>query len=245
MVRAVGRCPVCRQPAPAQLRPAMCRHGRNHVPGHQGKPDCGHGAAPVPEADYGHGGIAPIPGGGLVSIAERGRGPHSGSRPAWRATDVGGGPEPPGGQREGALALGHGGASTQCGSAFGADPLPLVHGGAGRNGMAAGTGSPSPVSVAGTSPGRPDRAHGPSPTGAVRAQAFGRCSCNIRARSGLARCVLGRHARHSVAAQACGEQGQPGAPAYRLGPPPAADPSGNSALARLVEAIYARARQSD
>ena len=35
------------------------------------------------------------------------------------------------------------------------------------------------------------------------------------------------------------------APAYRLGPPPAADPSGNGDLALLVEAIYARARQSE
>ena len=35
------------------------------------------------------------------------------------------------------------------------------------------------------------------------------------------------------------------APAYRLGPPPAADQSGNGDLALLVEAIYARARQSD
>lgn len=34
------------------------------------------------------------------------------------------------------------------------------------------------------------------------------------------------------------------APAYRLGPPPAADQSGNGDLALLVEAIYARARQS-
>ena len=35
------------------------------------------------------------------------------------------------------------------------------------------------------------------------------------------------------------------APAYRLGPPPAADQSGKGDLALLVEAIYARARQSD
>ncbi|MCE2467434.1 MAG: hypothetical protein J4G06_05360 [Caldilineaceae bacterium] len=35
------------------------------------------------------------------------------------------------------------------------------------------------------------------------------------------------------------------APAYRLGPPPAADQSGNGDLALLVEAIYARARQSE
>ena len=169
MVRAVGQCPICRQPAPARLRPAMRSHGRNHVLGHEGKPDCGHGATPVPKTDYGHGGIAAIPDSRLVPIAERGRGPHFGGQPTWRATDFGGGPEPSGGQREGALALGHGGASTQRRSAFGADPLPLVHGGSGRNGLAAGTGSPSPVSVAGTSPGRPGRAHGPSPTGAVRA----------------------------------------------------------------------------
>ena len=35
------------------------------------------------------------------------------------------------------------------------------------------------------------------------------------------------------------------APAYRLGPPPDADPSGNGDLALLIEAIYARARQAD
>ena len=42
------------------------------------------------------------------------------------------------------------------------------------------------------------------------------------------------------------EDGQnPRAPAYRLGPLPGTDESGNGDLALLIEAIYARARQSD